>query len=385
MGGDLDPDDPVLATMTDRPAARREALRRELAAAELPGLLVWSEANVGYLSGFAGDSSALIVTADRTILVTDFRYVEQAGHECPGIELAVRETETPLAKATGATAAKLGCGGLGFEAAALSVAEFEALREASGSLAWTGRTGLVEGLRAVKDDVEVAAIRRAIDQAERAFCRLREELRPGSNEKELADTLDRYLREAGAAGASFPPIVGVGANSALPHGRPDPTSRVADADFLLIDWGATGGAESPYKSDLTRMIVTGKVASKFEDVYRVVLAAHDRAIAAIRPGVTAESVDAEARAVIEGAGFGPFFGHGLGHGVGRQIHEAPWLRRHGDEELRAGMVVTVEPGVYLPGWGGIRVEDDVLVTPDGAEVLSRLPRSLESVRGLDDE
>ena len=141
---------------------------------------------------------------------------------------------------------------------------------------------------------------------------------------------------------------------------------------MLVDWGATG---RPYKSDLTRVLVTGKVTPKFEKIYRTVLAAQERGIAAIRPGVLARDVDAEARSVIEEAGFGRFFGHGLGHGLGMDIHEAPRLRKDADDPLRAGMVVTVEPGIYLPDWGGIRIEDDVLVTPDGREVLTHVPRA----------
>ena len=146
---------------------------------------------------------------------------------------------------------------------------------------------------------------------------------------------------------------------------------------MLVDWGASG---RPYKSDLTRVLVTGKVTPKFEKVYRTVLAAQERGIAAIRPGVMARDVDAEARSVIEEAGFGRFFDHGLGHGLGMDIHEAPRLRRNSDVRLRPGMVVTVEPGIYLPDWGGIRIEDDVLVTPDGTEVLTQVPKSLDSVR-----
>ena len=168
----------------------------------------------------------------------------------------------------------------------------------------------------------------------------------------------------------------VGVNSALPHARPTATTRIGEDDFVLIDWGATG---RPYKSDLTRVLVTGKVTPKFEAIYRTVLNALERGIAAIRPGVKAHDVDAEARSVIEEAGFGRFFDHGLGHGLGMDIHEAPRIRKGSNVVLEPGMVFTVEPGIYLPGWGGIRIEDDVLVTPDGCEVLSHVPRSLEQV------
>jgi Xaa-Pro aminopeptidase len=170
--------------------------------------------------------------------------------------------------------------------------------------------------------------------------------------------------------------VAVGVNSALPHARPTTTTRIGQDDFVLIDWGATG---RPYKSDLTRVLVTGKVTPKFEAIYRTVLSASERGIAAIRPGVKAHEIDAEARSVIEEAGFGPFFDHGLGHGLGMDIHEAPRIRKGASGLLEPGMVFTVEPGIYLPDWGGIRIEDDVLVTPDGCEVLTHIPRSLDSV------
>jgi Xaa-Pro aminopeptidase len=171
--------------------------------------------------------------------------------------------------------------------------------------------------------------------------------------------------------------VAVGVRAALPHARPTTTARIGDDDFFLIDWGASG---QPYKSDLTRVVVTGKVTPTFEMIYGTVLTAQERAISAIRPGAKAHDIDAEARSVIEGAGFGSFFDHGLGHGLGMDIHEAPRLRKVSPDTLEPGMVVTVEPGIYLPEWGGIRIEDDVLVTHDGCEVLSHIPKSLDSVR-----
>ena len=227
----------------------------------------------------------------------------------------------------------------------------------------------VEALRQIKDDERDRGDSRSDRFAERAFAMLRAGLREGETEKDTADALEGYLRRCGATGASFPPIVAVGVNSALPHARPTTTTRIGQDDFVLIDWGATG---RPYKSDLTRVLVTGKVTPKFEAIYRTVLSALERGIAAIRPGVKAHDVDAEARSVIEDAGFGRFFDHGLGHGLGMDIHEAPRVRKGSNVVLEPGMVFTVEPGIYLPDWGGIRIEDDVLVTPDGCEVLSRV-------------
>ena len=221
----------------------------------------------------------------------------------------------------------------------------------------------------VKDREEVAEIRRAIDQAERAFTVLRASLRPEQTEKEVADNLEHQMRLFGAKRASFESIVAVGPRAALPHARPT-SQRIGASDFVLVDWGA----DSLYKSDLTRVLVTGKIPPKLERIYGVVLKAQLRGIEAIRPGISCEEVDSAARKVIEDAGFGRNYGHGLGHGIGLDIHEGPRLGQGQKNILQPGMVVTVEPGIYLPGWGGVRIEDDVLVTKTGHEVLTSLPK-----------
>jgi Xaa-Pro aminopeptidase len=361
----------------DRIRHRREKLAKTFKGDGIDALLVASVTNVSYLTGFTGDDSTLLLTRDRAVLVSDGRYTTQIEQECPGLDAHIRPVGQGMVAAIAHVAKSLGVRRLGFEAAVVTVADFEAIREALGGVALVPLSERVEALRAVKDAGEVAAIREAVGFAERAFTMLRAGLRAGETEKETADALEHYLRRCGATAASFPPIVAVGPRSALPHARPTDEARIGESDFVLVDWGATG---RPYKSDLTRVLVTGKVTSKFEKVYRTVLSAQERAIAAIRPGARAGDVDAEARSVIEEAGFGRFFNHGLGHGLGMDIHEAPRLRKDSDVTLQPGMVITVEPGVYLPGWGGIRIEDDVLVTPDGCEVLTHVPKSLDSVR-----
>lgn len=361
----------------DRTPARREAMVRALEPDGVDALLVASPTNVRYLTGFTGEDSMLLVGRDRTVLVSDGRFTTQLEQECPGLEVHIRTQGQLMPEAVAHVARGLGVRRLGYESAALTMADYEDL---CGKLTGVDLLGLrdrVEALRVVKDDDEVAAIREAIDYAERAFALLRAGLETGQSEKDVADALEAHLRRSGATCASFPPIVAVGVRSALPHARPTTTAKVGDDDFLLVDWGATG---RPYKSDLTRMLVTGRVTPKFEKIYRTVLAAQERGIAAVRPEALARDVDAEARSVIEEAGFGRFFDHGLGHGLGMDIHEAPRLRRGSETRLKPGMVVTIEPGIYLPDWGGIRIEDDVLVTPDGCEVLTRVPRSLDSVR-----
>ena len=361
----------------NRISLRKENLRHNLRTDDLDGLLISSATNVAYLTGFTGESSALLLSRDRDLIISDGRFTTQIEQECPGLEAYIRPSTQTLNQAIPHVASSLGVRRLGFEAAILSVADFQSIREGSSGVTLVPTTERVERLRQIKDDQEIEAIREAIRFAENAFQMLRPELRAGATEKEVADLLEANLRCCGATGSSFPPIVAVGARSALPHARPTETSRIGDDHFVLLDWGATG---RPYKSDLTRIVVTGKVTPEFETIYRAVLLAQERGIAAIRPGVRAHDVDAEARSVIEEAGFGRFFDHGVGHGLGMEIHESPRLRKQSETILQPGMTVTIEPGVYLPNWGGIRIEDDVLVTSDGWEVLTHLPRTLDSVR-----
>jgi len=361
----------------DRTPHRRDKLTRAFKSDQLDALLISAASNVRYLTGFTGEDATFLLTRDRAIVISDGRFTTQLEQECPDLEHSIRPVGRQMSGAIADVVDKLGVRRLGFEPSALTVAEFESLRSALPTVEFLATPHRVEALRTIKDKDEVAEIRQAIEMAERAFAMLRAGLRGQDSEKDTADALEGYLRRCGASSASFPPIVAVGPRAALPHAQPTATARIDQADFVLVDWGATA---SPYKSDLTRVLVTGKVTSKFEKVYRTVLAAQERGIAAIRPGVKARDVDAEARSVIEDAGFGRFFTHGLGHGLGLDIHEAPALRKESDVRLQPGMVITVEPGIYLPGWGGIRIEDDVLVTPDGCEVLTHVPKSLDTVR-----
>ena len=359
------------------PTERRiENLRAAIRSGPIDALLVVAEPNVRYLTGFTGDASALLVTGTRLLMISDGRYVAQLAEECPGLEVHVRPVEQVLFDAIGAVIAGFGAKRVGFEPSKLTVAQHAKLGELAPAIDLVGVAGQVEALRAVKDEGEVAAIRAAIDQAERAFVMLRAGLDPDDSEKQLADALEGYLRRCGASAAAFAPIVAVGARAALPHAQPTRSARVRDADFLLVDWGASSGG---YKSDLTRVVLTGKVTPKFEAVYRTVFAAQEQGIKALRPGARAGDVDAAARSVIEAAGYGRSFNHGLGHGFGLEIHESPFFRRDNPVTLKAGMIVTIEPGIYLPEWGGVRIEDDVLITPDGPVVLTQVPRSLEAI------
>jgi Xaa-Pro aminopeptidase len=359
----------------DYPALRRGRLTQTLAEEALDALLITNPVNVTYLTGFSGDSSHLVLTKDRALLVSDFRYTEQIAEECPALPTHIRPASQTIQQASAEVISKLGVHSVGFESGHVTVADFETLSEPRKSLSWKGSRDRVEKLRAIKDASEVDQIREAIGFAEKAFTMLRARLRPEDTEKELCDALENYVRASGGACTSFPSIVAVDERAALPHAPP--TSRaVGEANLLLVDWGASGRF---YKSDLTRVLTSHTISTKFEAVYAVVLTAQEAAVRALRPGAKAHDVDAEARAVIAQAGFGDFFGHGLGHGIGLQIHESPWMKPKSDAVFQAGMVVTVEPGIYLTGWGGVRVEDDVLVTPDGCEVLTHISKNLEAM------
>jgi Xaa-Pro aminopeptidase len=261
---------------------------------------------------------------------------------------------------------------LGIEGNSATVSLERSIAKALPKIEMVVTENLVEQLRVVKDKSEVDATRLACAQAKRAYEVVRASVTTNMTELEVAAELEYQARRFGAKALSFPAIVAVGPRAALPHARPT-TRKLGESDFTLIDWGVNSGL---YMSDLTRVIVTGKISPKLRKIYGLVLKAQLAAIDAIQPGKTCEQVDAVARKVITRAGFGKAFGHGLGHGTGLEIHEAPRLAVGQKSKLQPGMIVTVEPGVYVPGWGGVRIEDDVLVTRTGHEVLTDVPKEL---------
>jgi Xaa-Pro aminopeptidase len=357
----------------DRYQLRRDRLRKLLGKAKVDSLLVTNFTNVTYLTGFTGDDSYLLISPGQEVILSDPRYTTQLAEECPGIELAIRDTGKSMLDTIDAVLTRRKPAPLGIEAQSISVALRDRIAAALPKVELAPTDGLVERLRLIKDKDEVDVIRRAARVAERAFEALRASIRPELTEKQVADDLEHQMRLLGAKCSSFPPIVAVGPRAALPHARPT-SSRLSESPLLLVDWGADVGG---YKSDLTRVLTTGKISPKLERVYRVVLMAQEQGIAAVRPGVTAHEVDAAARSVIEKAGYGKYFGHGLGHGIGLDIHEAPRLGVNQSLVLEAGMVVTIEPGVYLPEIGGVRIEDDVLVTKTGHELLTSAAKQWE--------
>jgi Xaa-Pro aminopeptidase len=357
-------------------ALRREHVQRFVVEHELDGFVVTTPANVSYLTNFSGDSSYLLISPRKCLLVSDGRYTEQLREECPGLATEIRPPSLRIGPATAQVIAKLGWRNIGFEAGDLTIAELQRFLEIVPEANWRPCDEIVETARATKDDIEILAIKEAIDIAERAFARFRESITPLDSEKKLTDRMEMLVRDEGGRCGSFPAIVGADRQAALPH-APARTQPIAGCELLLVDWGASGRF---YKSDLTRVLPTRKISPKFEQMYALVAKAQERAIAKLRPGVPAQDVDAEARAVFDEAGFGQFFSHGLGHGLGHDIHEAPWLRPNNPAILQPGMVVTVEPGLYFPDWGGIRIEDDVLILEDGCEVLTSVTRDFRELK-----
>ena len=351
---------------------RRDKLRRLLRKTGAEALLVTNEPNVTYLTGFTGDSSFLLLRADGEVLLTDGRYTEQLENECPDLALEVRGPGISTVDLTVKVIKKSKVKSLAFEADTMTVTAHGALAKELPKVNLVPSSSLVEQLREIKDKEEVTQIRHAVRLAERAFDVAKASIRPEQTEREIAHNLEHQIRLFGGDCCAFKPIVAVGPWSALPHAQSG-MRRIQEDNFVLIDWGAKGRL---YLSDLTRVLVTGKISPKLQRIYGVVLKAQRKAIAAIRPGAKMQDIDAAARKVIAGAGHNKHFNHGLGHGIGLEIHEQPRLAKNQDRPLKAGMVVTVEPGIYLPGWGGVRIEDDVLVTRGGHEVLSHVPKQL---------
>jgi Xaa-Pro aminopeptidase len=359
-------------------ASRRAALRGLLRAADVEALLVTDLVNVRYLTGFTGSNASLLVHVDgdaASRFCTDGRYVTQSAVEVPDLERVIDRTgPAVLARAAG----RLDVTRLGFESDAVTVDAHTALVEAAGPAVWLQRApGLVARLRLVKDAAETAALRAACAAADAALADLVAAggLRPGRSERDVAYDLESRMRAHGAAGPAFETIVAAGPHSAVPHHRPTDAS-MRRGDLVKMDFGALVDG---YRSDMTRTVVLGRAAGWQRDLHALVAAAQEAGRAALRPGVPVVDVDAAARQVVAAAGYGDEFVHGLGHGVGLQIHEAPLLGPTGSGAVLSGMVVTVEPGVYLEGRGGVRIEDTVVVGPDGAEPLSRSRRELLEV------
>jgi Xaa-Pro aminopeptidase len=364
------------ATPVDFIARRVEKLRAALLQAKSPALLVTNFADVSWLTGFEGDDSHAIVTPERVLLISDSRYEEQIAREAAWTTVVMRKKS--IWEETARQIKRLKLRQLAVQSESLTLRGQSTLqqflRKANTKLKLKPVADAIITLRHIKDDHEIAITEEAIRIAEGAFEALRGQIKAGMTENDIAGRLGYEMRKRGALNSSFDSIVAAGPNGSLPHYRPGEVKLQADSP-LLVDWGAR---YKGYCSDLTRVLFFGTVSAKMREIYNIVLEAQMAGIAAIKPGVSGKKVDRAARDIIEKAGYGKEFGHGTGHGIGRDIHEAISLSKLSTTTLAPGMIVTVEPGIYLPGTGGVRIEDDVLVTETGHRVLSRLPKDLAS-------
>ncbi|HET8977954.1 MAG TPA: Xaa-Pro peptidase family protein [Solirubrobacteraceae bacterium] len=337
-------------------------------------LLVTSLLNVRYLTGYTGSNGIALVGPDTRVFVTDFRYVEQAAAE---VEDSFDRRISTLDLLEGISdVLPTGPVRLGFEDAHLTVRGYERLRELMPDRVELVAAGdPVEALRAVKEPGEIAGIRAATEAADEALRRVMEQGFAGRTEREVAIALERAMQDLGAQRPSFESIVAAGPHGALPHAQPRDV-EIGAGELVVVDWGAELDG---YCSDCTRTLATGEVGAAAREVYELVLRAQLAGLEAVRAGVGGRDADAAARSLIEAAGHGERFGHGLGHGVGMEVHEAPRLSQRSESVLEAGNVVTVEPGVYLPGEFGVRIEDLVVVTESGGDILTALPKELVTV------
>ena len=352
--------------------SRRKRLWQAHADEGAGALLVVSPQNVLYLSGFTGGDSWLLLGEGRAQLLTDFRYQEQAAAEAPGVEVVTRHDESLTELVARLLPPKAP---LAFEAQHLAYTAYRKLAETVDADRLRPAEGWGEELRVIKNEQEVRLIRQAVAVAEDSFRALRAAVRPGAKEKDLADELVYQMRRRGAQDEAFPTIVAAGERGSLPHAQS--TDRaIKPGEAILVDWGARVRF---YNCDLTRVLFLGSIPRLIEGVYGIVAAAQQEAYESLRPGRSLGDVDAAARALITEAGHGEAFGHGLGHGVGLEVHERPTLKKGAEEAAQPGMVHTLEPAIYLPGVGGVRIEDMVLVAEGGAERLTSLPRDVESM------
>lgn len=349
-------------------------LEQALEQAQLDALLVTRDANQRYLEGWTGSECYLLATPKGRWFIADSRYIEQAGQECRQAKtLQHRDPFPPYAEVIAALAKEHGLKRIGFEKAVLTYAQFELIQAELAQMegtAFVPTEGLVERLRMVKTAEEVEKVRRACAIADQALQGTLGLIREGMSELELARELEGQLIREGAEAPAFHTIAAFGARASQPHAVPDAHVRLQRGEFILLDFGAL---HQGFRSDMTRTLVLGQASDRQKAAYAAVLESQRKGIEAVRPGASGQAPDAASRQHLVASGW-PEFGYGVGHGVGLEIHELPFMSRTCDLTLHPGMTVTVEPGIYLPGWGGIRIEDTVLVTEHGAECLTRFPK-----------
>jgi len=352
------------------PNNRVALLREQIAQTEGQAMLVTHPINRRYLTGFTGSSGVVLVTADHAALITDFRYREQAPQQAQGYQIVEHGTNV------NATVAELlkqwNINALLIEEQDLTYASYMAMEKALSPVRLLPSEGIVEKLRMIKDESELAIMQDAADLADRAFDHILGFIKPGVSEKSIALELEVFMRSQGATSSSFDTIVASGERSALPHGVA--SDRIIGRDeFVKLDYGAYYNG---YCSDITRTVIVGKPNDKHREIYDIVKEAQQYALDHLAAGMTGKQGDALTRDIITRYGYGEYFGHGTGHGLGMEIHEAPRLSLTGEIVLVPGMTVTVEPGIYLPGFGGVRIEDDVVITDNGIQILTHSPKQL---------
>lgn len=347
-------------------AGRLSRCRRQMTKSRIRAYLITNPADYFYLTGFTGEDSAVLLAGRDVHVISDARFDESTRKECPWARRWMRKGQ--LNNEIAKVCKQLRIKSLAVQPDHLTVGDQATLLKLNKQTRLRHAPPIISNMRSIKSADELAKLRKALRVAEEAFLVMRKSIRVGQTELELAARLEYEMKRRGASRPAFPTICGEGPNAALPHAQPG-NRKVKLGSAILFDWGARVGG---YCSDLTRMVCIGSMPPKIAEIYGIVLAAQKRAIAGIRPGERMCDVDAMARNLIADAGYGKEFSHGLGHGLGLDVHEGPSLSWRSKEKLEAGMVVTVEPGIYLPGVGGVRIEDDVLVTPNGRRILSRL-------------
>jgi Xaa-Pro aminopeptidase len=349
---------------------RLKRIREIMVKRQVEALLVTNDINRRYLTGFTGTSGYVLITAQRAYLLTDFRYMEQAGKQAVGFEVVKHlpdaiDTVRELLQS-------LGLKRLGFEQDSVTYGTYQAYAASLQGIDLVPTHQWVELLRMIKDSDEQRIMQEAADLADKTFNHLLGYVKPGLTERDVALEIEFFMRKHGAKSSSFDTIVASGERSALPHGVA--SDKVLQAnEFVTFDFGAY---YQGYCSDLTRTVFIGKPTDRHKEIYELVLSAQLRTLDGLKPGMTGKQGDALARDVIEQAGYGEQFGHGTGHGFGMEIHEAPRLSKQGAIVLQPGMAVTVEPGIYIPGFGGVRIEDDVIMTDSGIHILTHSPKEL---------
>ncbi|WP_166239132.1 M24 family metallopeptidase [Paenibacillus turpanensis] len=348
---------------------RLSKLRSAMRDNGLPALLIMSGFNRKYMTGFTGSAGYVLVTEDEAILFTDFRYMTQAPQQAKHFTVVEHEQVRPLGTVK-STLKNLGIAELGFEQNHVSYASYQSLVQELEGIRIVAAPPLVEALRMVKDEEEIEVMQEAADLADATFSHVLQYLKPGASERDIALEIEFYMRKRGAVSSSFDTIVASGERSALPHGVAS-DKKIGAGELVTLDFGAL---YKGYCSDITRTVYVGGNGApdpKAKEIYDIVLEAQMAVLAALKPGMTGKEGDTIARDIIARYGYAEYFGHGTGHGLGMEVHESPRLNKTGDVVLQPGMVVTVEPGIYLPGFGGVRIEDDVVMTEGGIRILTR--------------